>query len=89
MDIKVAKPDKNFLKENGVFDWPIWEKEASRFPWHYDSKETCYMLKGEAEVICENGERVIFQEGDLVVFPSGLSCTWNIKKAIRKHYKFD
>jgi len=26
--------------------------------------------------------------GDLVTFPAGLSCTWDVKKALRKHYQF-
>jgi uncharacterized cupin superfamily protein len=24
----------------------------------------------------------------LVTFPQGLSCVWNVKKAVKKHYKF-
>jgi uncharacterized cupin superfamily protein len=26
--------------------------------------------------------------GDMVVFPDGMSCTWDVKKAIKKHYNF-
>ena len=26
--------------------------------------------------------------GDYVIFPEGLDCTRDIKKAVRKHYKF-
>jgi len=34
MDIKVEhQPDKAKLEEMGVFDWPVWKKEASTFPW--------------------------------------------------------
>ena len=35
----------------GVYDWPIWNKEPSTFPWIYDQKETCYLLEGEAVVM--------------------------------------
>ena len=34
-------PTEDHLKEMGVFDWPIWTKEASKFPWSYDESETC------------------------------------------------
>ena len=29
-----------------------------------------------------------FGAGDLVTFPQGMDCTWEIGKAVRKHYKF-
>ncbi|MBN1780516.1 cupin domain-containing protein [bacterium] len=89
MEIKVEKSaDASRLSELGVFSWPIWEKEVSRFPWHYDSREICYFLEGEVEVIPENGQPVRIGKGDLVTFPNGMSCTWNITKAVRKHYLF-
>ncbi len=69
--------------------WPIWEKEASTFPWQYDSTETCLILAGDVTVTNEQGESFSFGAGDYVVFPSGMKCTWNIKKDVRKHYSFD
>ena len=85
--ITVEKPDKAALEKLGVAKWPIWEKEASSFPWHYDEREICYLLDGKVRVEAE-GESVEFGAGDLVTFPAGLSCTWTITKAVRKHYKF-
>ena len=29
------------------------------------------------------------KHADLVVFPKGLSCVWQVKKAVRKHYVFN
>ena len=26
----------------GVYDWAIWEKEISEFPWEYQLTESCY-----------------------------------------------
>jgi len=72
----------------GVKSWPVWEKEASEFPWHYDDKETCYLIEGDVEVINEDGESFNFGQNDLVTFPKGMSCTWIIKKGVRKHYHF-
>ncbi len=88
MEIKINKPDDDELENNGVFSWPVWEKEASRFDWHYDSTEECYLLEGEVVVETEDGKKVEFGKGDFVTFPQGLSCTWEIKKPVRKHYNF-
>ena len=34
------------------------------------------------------GESVTFGVGDLVEFPAGMECRWNVHKAVRKHYRF-
>lgn len=88
MDIKVQKLSKNELDKKGVFRWPIWEKEASEFDWSYDEIEECYFLQGKVSVKTEDGKVVNFGKGDFVTFPKGLSCTWNIKEPVRKHYNF-
>lgn len=76
------------LKQLGVLDWSIWEKETSEFPWHYDQKEVCYLLEGQVTVTPENGDPVTFGKGDLVTFPAGMSCHWHIHKDVKKHYQF-
>lgn len=85
--IKIEKPSKELLDELKVFDWPIWTKEVSSFDWQYDQQEICYFLEGDVTVKTELGE-VSFGKGDLVTFPKGLSCTWQVKTAVRKHYLF-
>ena len=84
----VHEPDKKVLDEMGVFDWPVWEKEESEFPWHYDEQEICYFLEGEVEVTPEGALPVKMGKGDLVTFPRGMSCTWKIRKAVKKHFSF-
>lgn len=88
MDIKVQKLTKDELKKKGVFDWPIWEKEVSRFDWYYDSIEECYFLEGMVEVTAKDGKKASFGKGDFVTFPKGLGCAWDIKEAVKKHYNF-
>jgi len=34
------------------------------------------------------GSPVEVQAGDLATFPAGMSCTWDVKEAISKHYNF-
>ncbi len=88
MDIEIKKPDQHEMKKEGVFSWPIWEKEVSRFDWSYDSTEECYLLEGKVVVETADGNKVEFGKGDFVTFPKGLSCTWDIKVPVRKHYNF-
>ena len=69
--------------------WPIWNKEASQFPWTYDGEETCYFLEGEVTVTPNGGEPVTMGQGDLVTFPNGMSCHWHITQPVRKHYRIE
>jgi uncharacterized cupin superfamily protein len=87
MEIRIHRPTPEELVKLGVESWPIWEKEVSEFPWHYDETESCYILEGEAEVSA-GGKTYRFGAGDFVVFPEGLDCRWTIRKAVRKHYSF-
>ena len=84
----VHQPDHDRLAELGVSDWPVWGCEVSRFPWTYEETETCYILEGRVTVTPEGGEPVTIGAGDLVTFPAGLSCTWDVHEPIRKHYRF-
>ena len=85
----ISQPKKEELDRLGVFNWSIWTKEASEFPWTYDEAETCYFLEGEVVVTPDGGEPVTMGKGNLVTFPAGMSCTWKIKQAVKKHYKFE
>jgi len=88
-DIKIEHhPDAARLKSLGVADWGIWTKEASTFPWTYDEREICYLLEGDVIVTPDGGKPVRFGKGDLVTFPAGMSCTWEVKQPVRKHYRF-
>jgi len=86
-EIRVERPSREVLEEMGVFDWPLWEKGASRFPWTYGEKEVCYLTEGRVTVEPESGEPVTFGAGDLVTFPAGMNCTWEIHEPVRKHYR--
>ena len=88
-EIKIEKLPEEKLKKIGVRSWPIWEKEVSRFDWHYDTTETCYILQGDVTVEIPGGKSVNFGPGDFVTFPKGLTCVWNVKKPVRKHYNFE
>lgn len=88
MKIEIRKPDRAYIEERKITSWPIWEKEVSRFDWHYDAIEECYLLEGEVVVETPDGAKVSFGAGDFVTFPKDLSCIWDIRKPVRKHYNF-
>lgn len=81
-------PDEERLQALGVAAWHIWTKEVSEFPWSYADEETCYFLQGDVIVTTVDGEVVEMGQGDLVTFPRGLSCTWQIRQDVKKHYRF-
>ena len=77
----------NQIEELGVRQWPIWEKEISRFSYVYEEEELCYFLEGIVVVETEQGA-ITIRKGDYITFPKGLSCVWDIKEPVRKHYLF-
>ncbi len=88
MKVEIQKLKDDELDKRNIKSWPIWEKEVSRFDWHYDQIEECYLLEGNAIVETDDGNKIEFGKGDFVTFPKGLSCTWDIKEPVKKHYNF-
>lgn len=81
-------PDAKRLEADGITGWPVWTREISEFDWTYDEPETCYFLKGDVVVTHRDGDPVEIGGGDLVTFPAGMSCTWKVRRPVRKHYRF-
>jgi uncharacterized cupin superfamily protein len=87
MQVIIEKLTESQIEEKQIRKWSIWEKEVSEFEWFYDSMEQCLFLEGEVTVKTSEGEYLI-SKGDFVTFNKGLACTWQVKKAVRKYYKF-
>jgi len=85
--VKSNVPDSE-LQGQGVRRWPTWGCGVSKFPWSYSENETCYVLEGRVIVTPDGGEGVEIKAGDMATFPAGMSCTWDVKEAINKHYNF-
>jgi uncharacterized cupin superfamily protein len=86
----ISQPDQDFLEQKGVFDWDTWSCGVSKFPWTYSDGESCYLLAGKVTVTPLNDAEgaVTFSKGDFVTFPPGMSCTWDVQEAVKKHYTF-
>ncbi|XP_021738976.1 uncharacterized protein LOC110705420 [Chenopodium quinoa] len=91
LGVKIERnPPESRLSELGVRDWPKWGCAPSKFPWTYEAKETCFLLKGKVKVYPDgSSEAVEFGAGDLVVFPKGMKCTWDVSETVDKHYNFE
>ena len=84
----VRKGTSEELERLGVDKWPTWESEVKKFDWEYDDDETFFVHEGRVKVVTTDGEEVEFEKGDLVTFPKGVKCTWDVKERIRKVYRF-
>ncbi len=87
MEIKVVRPDKEQLEKLNISSWPKWNCPVSEFDWTYSDTETCYLYKGRVIVHTDVGD-VEIKAGDLVTFPKGLKCRWEVLEAVEKVYSF-
>lgn len=83
----IQKLSRQEIEERKIEKWPVWTKEVSRFDHLYDGDEECLFLEGEVVIETAAGNFSIFP-GDFVIFQDGLTCTWNVKKPVKKHYNF-
>ena len=83
------QPSQQQLLTLGVAKWPTWQKEVSLFPWVFPEQEIAYIVEGECVITPENGAPVSFGKGDLVTFPAGMVCQWQVNQPLHKHYKLD
>jgi uncharacterized cupin superfamily protein len=84
-DVVVKKPSED--ESAACQSWPIWTCQPSNFDWVYTEKETCLLIEGKVTV-SDGKDSVSFGPGDLVVFPEGLKCNWNVQEAVKKYYNF-
>jgi uncharacterized cupin superfamily protein len=85
--VKIEHLTPEEISRRDIRAWPVWEKEISRFPWTYDQEEQCYILEGEIIIETDQGNFYL-KPGDFVTFEKGLSCLWDIRKPVKKHYHF-
>lgn len=88
MKVLIKSPcSASTIIQHGIKTWPIWECEPSNFQWNYSEKEVCLIIQGEAKIKTKAGESYLIKSGDLVEFPKGLYCEWEIIKSLKKHFR--
>lgn len=85
-NVIIEQLSEDEINRRNIRQWPVWEKEVSRFEWQYDGQEQCLILEGEVVVEAPEGTYTI-KTGDFVTFRDGLNCVWDIKKPVKKHYQ--
>ena len=75
-------------KKLGIESWGEWGCEPSVFDWQYSDRETAYVFEGDVIIKYGNGEEAHITPNCLCVFPKGLKCVWDVRKAVRKAYQF-
>ena len=83
MKVLVTSPcSVSVIIQYGIKSWPIWQREPRKFIWHYEQKEICLIIKGQANITTKDGEIYSIKSGDLVQFPAGIYCEWDITESI-------
>ncbi|XP_010438403.1 PREDICTED: uncharacterized protein LOC104722003 [Camelina sativa] len=98
------KPSQARLDELKFKSWPKWGCSPGKYHLIYEAEEICYILRGRVKVypkpppsssssassssVAEVEWCVEFAAGDIVTFPKGLSCTWDVSQSVDKHYIF-
>ncbi|EOA17711.1 hypothetical protein CARUB_v10006083mg [Capsella rubella] len=91
-----TKPSQARLDELKFKSWPKWGCSPGKYHLIYEAEEICYILRGKVKVYPKQPSSsdaevewcVEFGAGDIVTFPKGLSCTWDVSHAVDKHYIF-
>lgn len=86
-EVVITRPDEKELASLNIKEWNPWECEPSTFDWEYDSEEWCYLHEGKVKIKTPEGE-IEIKKGDLVKFPKGLKCVWNVVEKVKKVYTF-
>lgn len=85
--VKVEKPTEEVLKKLKVSNWTPWSFGIYSFDWFYSDQEKCYIKEGRVMIKTADGD-VEIKKGDLVTFPKGLCCTWQVLEPIEKVSRF-
>ena len=88
MKIRIEKPTDAQLQELNIESWSNWECEPSKFDWQYAEEETAYVHEGKV-IVTTDTESVEINKGDLVTFPKGLACQWEVLETIKKVFRFN
>lgn len=86
--VRISRPMQEELKSRGVFEWDLWEKGKSVFPWYYTNEEHSYILEGLANITSIDGKTYTIRKGDYVIFENNLECTWEIIEPVSKRHSY-
>lgn len=87
-EIEVKQPTEDELNDLDIAGWSAWGCDVSTFDWEYPADERAYIKTGKVIVHTATGNTTV-RAGDLVLFPKGMKCTWEVLEPIQKVYRFE
>lgn len=80
-----AAPSPATLCKLEISRWPVVDHAEGSFERLYEISETCYFLRGVAELYMDDGTALLIGKGDLVTFPRGTKVRWKVIEKLVQH----
>jgi len=86
-EIKVIRQvSSNWLNQEGILQWPLFEESDGSFPCYYYTDESCYVLEGEVLVTISGDDEITLCTGDFITLPKDRASFWEVLKPFRGHF---
>ena len=72
--------------EAGPFSTGLWQRDVQRRRFERPHHEIAYIIEGEVEVTCEDGQVVKAGPGDVLITPKGSSGYWRSLSPVKKFW---
>ncbi len=74
------------LWSEGIQEVGVWECAPGPSRWRLETHEMVHIVAGRMTVTVDGGAPQALVAGDVAIFPSGWSGTWEIEETLRKVY---
>jgi len=72
--------------ETGPFSTGLWQRDVQRRPFERPYHEIAFVIEGEVEVTCEDGQVVKAGPGDILITPKGSKGHWRNLSPVKKFW---
>jgi uncharacterized cupin superfamily protein len=72
--------------EAGPFSTGFWRRDVQRRPFERPYHEIAYIIEGEVEVTCDDGQVLKAGPGDILITPKGSKGQWRNLSPVKKFW---
>lgn len=72
--------------EAGPFSTGFWRRDVQRRPFERPYHEIAYIIEGEVEVTCDDGQVLKAGPGDILITPKGSKGHWRNLSPVKKFW---